>query len=136
MIEPSEIGDYVGQKRRIAGAVRAPDSAFSPMPDHLSEGLAQEFPVDGESWTYSPVRGGFDFAAPDGARRVFVADDPMRDQAFTARELLGWLRGHPRHANINQIALDAWLQLAAMAGVVEQAPGLPGHWRLRESAPR
>lgn len=130
MIEPRQIAAYLHLKRGIAAVVAAPDSGFQASRRHLSEGLARQMEICGELWSYSTQPGGYAFTSPRRRFSVFIADDPARHQLFTPAELLAYLRAFTALENLNQLVVETWLTRAAMQGVVAEADGVRGHWRL------
>jgi hypothetical protein len=134
MIETRQIAAYLHLKRGIAAVVAAPGSGFQASRRELSEGLAKQMEIAGESWTYSTQKGGCSFTSPRRRFSVFVADDPARNAYFTSAELLAYLRAFTSLENLNQLVVDTWLTRAAMRGEVAEVPDVRGHWRLGEQA--
>ena len=132
MLDIRQIAAYLHLKRGIAALVSAPDSGFQPSRRELSEGLAKQMEIGGESWTYSTQKGGCSFTSPRRRFSVFIADDGTRNAYFTAAELLGYLRAVTSLENLNQLVIDTWLTRAAMHGLVAEVPGVRGHWCLRD----
>lgn len=132
MIDIRQIAAYLHLKRGIAAVVQAPNSGFQPSRRELSEGLAKQMEIGGESWTYSTQKGGCSFTSPRRRFSVFIADDRTRNAYFTASELLGYLRAFTSLENLNQLVVDTWLTRAAMQGQVAEVADVRGHWCLRE----
>jgi len=132
MIELRQIAAYLHLKRGIAAVVMAPNSGFQPSRRELSEGLAKQMDICGESWTYSTQKGGCSFTSPRRRFSVFIADDATRHGYFTAAELLAYLRAFTSLENLNQLVIDTWLTRAAMQGQVAEVHEVRGHWRLCE----
>ena len=130
MIAVPQIAAYLHLKRGIAAIVAAPDSGFTPSKRHLSEGLAKQMEISGETWTYSTQKGGASLTNPRRRFSVFVADDATRNAFFTPTELLAYLRAFTSLENLNQVVVDMWLTRAAMQGLVQEVAEPRGHWRL------
>lgn len=133
MIDIRQIAAYLHLKRGIAALVAAPDSGFQSSRRELSEGLAKQMDIGGESWTYSTQKGGCSFTSPRRRFSVFIADDAARHAYFTADELLAYLRAFTALDNLNHLVVDTWLTRAAMQGLVAEVPQVRGHWRLCET---
>ncbi len=132
MINRTMLGDYIRLKQRIADAITVPDSGFRPSLRHASEGLAKSFSIDGESWSYATHPTGYAFTNGERGYSVIVSDEAARNTAFTSTELVAYLSAFTEHKNLNQLVVDMWLVRAEMEGMVQSAPGLPGHWHVRE----
>ncbi len=132
MLEARQIAAYLHLKRGIAAVVAAPGSGFQSSKRELSEGLAKQMDIAGESWTYCTQKGGCSFTSPRRRFSVFVADDARRNAYFTSAELLAYLRAFTSLENLNQLVVDTWLTRVAMQGVVAEVPDMRGHWRLCE----
>jgi len=132
MIEARQIAAYLHLKGAITAVVSAPGGGFQTSKRELSEGLARQMDIAGESWTYSSQKGGYSFTSPRRRFSVFIADDATRNAYFTSAELLGYLRAFTSLENLNQLVVDMWLTHAAMQKMVEEVPSLRGHWSLTE----
>ncbi len=135
MIDRTMLGAYIDLKQRIAEAITVPNSGFRPSMRHASEGLAKSFTVAGEIWSYSTHPNGYAFTNGERGYSVIVSDEPERNAAFTSTELVAYLSAFTEHKNLNQLVVDMWLVRAEMEGVVQSAPGLPGHWQVRDPSP-
>lgn len=130
MLDRSLLASYLDLKQRIAAAISVPESGFVPSQRHASEGLAKHLEIGGESWTYATHPGGYAFTNARRRFMVVVSEDDARNRTFTAPELLAYLGAFTVHENLNQLVVDMWLVRAEMAGLVQPAEGLRGHWRL------
>lgn len=135
MIDAHTLSQYVKLKQRLIAVVSDPQaSGFQHSQREFSEGLARSIDVDGEPWTYSSVHNGYSFSHSRRRFRVTVPRSAPSPSAFTGAEILGYLQAFTAHERLNQLVVDMWLLKAAQAGIICDAPGVPGGFTLQAQA--